>query len=130
MRTRGYFWDGEYVRCLIVDDSPDFLAAARRLLEREGVTVAGVASDSAGALRSVEDLRPEVVLVDIDLGGESGLELVSKLDRTPAGGESRIIVISTHAEEDYHDVIEAGPAAGFLSKSSLSARAIHQLLER
>ncbi|WP_239155166.1 response regulator transcription factor [Amycolatopsis sp. FDAARGOS 1241] len=118
------------MRCLIVDDSPDFLAAARRLLEREGVTVAGVASDSAGALRSVEDLRPEVVLVDIDLGGESGLELVGKLDRTPAGGESRIIVISTHAEEDYHDVIAAGPAAGFLSKSSLSARAIHQLLER
>lgn len=117
------------MRCLIVDDSPGFLAAARRLLEREGVTVAGVASDSAGALRSVVDLRPEVVLVDIDLGGESGLDLVTRLNRTDAGRAARIIVISTHAEEDYDDLIAAGPATGFLAKTALSARAIRALLD-
>ncbi|MEW2507807.1 response regulator [Amycolatopsis sp. CA-161197] len=116
------------MRCLIVDDSPGFLAAARRLLEREGVTVAGVARGGAEALRSVAELRPDVVLVDIDLGGESGLDLVVRLAHTDAGGSSDIIVISTHEEEDYRDVIAEGPAVGFLPKAILSAGAIRGLL--
>jgi CheY-like chemotaxis protein len=57
------------VRCLIVDDSADFVEAARSVLERGGMTVVGVASTSADALRSYEELRPEVTLIDIDLGG-------------------------------------------------------------
>jgi CheY-like chemotaxis protein len=67
------------LRCLIVDDSPRFLDAARGLLERQGLTVVGVASNSAEALQRVEELRPDVTLLDIDLGGESGLELARRL---------------------------------------------------
>ena len=56
-------------RCLIVDDNPGFLDAARGLLQREGVAVVGTASTSAEAAQRVEQLRPDVALVDIDLGG-------------------------------------------------------------
>jgi DNA-binding response OmpR family regulator len=60
---------------LIVDDSWLFLAAARDRLEREGLRVVGVVTTSAEALRRAEELRPEAVLVDVMLGGESGFEL-------------------------------------------------------
>ncbi len=67
------------MRCLIVDDSAYFVDAARGLLERQGMTVVGVASTSAEALRRFEELRPDVTLVDLDLGGESGFELAEQL---------------------------------------------------
>ena len=64
---------------LIVDDSWLFLEAARDRLEQEGLRVVGVAVTSAEALRRAEELRPEVVLVDVMLGGESGFELARRL---------------------------------------------------
>jgi DNA-binding NarL/FixJ family response regulator len=114
------------MRCLIVDDSADFIDAARGLLECEGITVVGVASTSADALRSFEELRPDVTLVDINLGGESGFELAEQLDR--AAGPSPVILISTHAAQDFADMIESSPAVGFLSKSALTCGAIHDLV--
>jgi CheY-like chemotaxis protein len=114
------------MRCLIVDDSADFIDAARGLLECEGITVVGVASTSADALRSFEELRPDVTLVDINLGGESGFELAEQLHR--AGGPSPVILISTHAAQDFADMIESSPAVGFLSKSALTCGAIHDLV--
>jgi DNA-binding NarL/FixJ family response regulator len=116
------------LRCLIVDDSPRFLDAARGLLERQGITVVGVASNSAEALQRAEELRPDVTLLDIDLGGESGLELARRLHRQTGPASSRVILISTHAEQDYADLIAASPAVGFLSKTALSAPAIRDLL--
>ena len=116
------------LRCLIVDDSPRFLDAARGLLERQGITIVGVASTSAEALQQVEELRPDVTLVDIDLGGESGFELARRLQRDAGVASSPLILISTHAEQDYADLIAASPAVGFLSKSALSASAIRALL--
>jgi DNA-binding NarL/FixJ family response regulator len=114
------------MRCLIVDDSADFVDAARGLLECEGITVVGAASTSADALRSFEELRPDVTLVDINLGGESGFELAEQLHR--AGGPSPVILISTHAAQDFADMIESSPAVGFLSKSALTCGAIHDLV--
>jgi two-component system, NarL family, nitrate/nitrite response regulator NarL len=113
------------VRCLIVDDSAGFVSSARRLLERQGITVAGMATSGAEAVRRVAELRPDVVLVDIDLGGESGLDVADRLHRA---GSPRIILISTHAEQDYRDLIAASPAVGFLSKTALSGRGIRKLL--
>jgi CheY-like chemotaxis protein len=116
------------LRCLIVDDSPRFLEAARGLLEREGVAVVGVASTSAEALRRAEELKPDVTLVDVDLGHESGFELVRRLHSQTSLDWSRAILISSYAEEDFEDLIPASPAAGFLCKSDLSARAIRKIL--
>lgn len=116
------------VRCLIVDDSAGFLSSARRLLERQGIAVAGVASSGTEAVRRVEELRPDVVLVDIDLGAESGLDVAERLDRLTTT-TPKVILISTHSEQDYRDLITASPAVGFLAKTALSARAIRELLD-
>ena len=118
------------LRCLIVDDSRNFLDAARGLLEGQGITVVGVASTSVEALQRAEELRPDVTLVDIDLGGESGFDVVGRLHCRLGRSPSDVILISTHAEEDFADLIAASAAAGFISKGHLSARSIHRLLDR
>jgi DNA-binding NarL/FixJ family response regulator len=109
------------LRCVIVDDSPRFLEAARGLLERQRLSVVGVAGSVAEAIRRVDECRPDVVLVDLALGTESGFDLARRL-------RARVILISTHAEQDYADLIAASPAVGFLSKSDLSADAVRDLL--
>jgi DNA-binding NarL/FixJ family response regulator len=117
------------LRCLIVDDSMAFLQAASTLLQCEGVDVVGVAPNSAEGVRLVEALRPDVTLVDVDLGTESGFDLAEQLNSN--GGErSNVILISTHAERDLAHLIEASPALGFVSKARFSARAISEILER
>jgi DNA-binding NarL/FixJ family response regulator len=113
------------LQCVIVDDSAGFLEAARALLEREGLAVVGMAATRSDAVRCVDELRPEVVLVDIDLGGDSGFEVARRIvDVAP----TTVILISTHAEDDFADLIAESPAAGFISKSELSAQAIHEFL--
>ncbi len=118
-------------RCLIVDDNESFLEVARALLEREGLSVAGVASTYTDALDLIETLRPDVVLVDIFLGEESGLELARHLaeDGHGQGEAATVILISTHAEADLADVIAASPAIGFLPKTELSAKAIRRIVD-
>jgi len=115
--------------CVIVDDSPDFVAAARSLLRRQGPRVLGAASNCAEGLRLAAELRPDVVLVDIELGGESGFELARRLDRQTGTPLAPVVLISTHAEEDYADLVAASPAVGFLAKAVLSAGAIRDLLD-
>ena len=116
------------LRCLLVDDNEAFLEMASLLLEREGLTIVGVASDIAGGLRQVRALRPDLVLVDIGLGNESGFDLARLLAQDGQGGGAAVILISTGAEADYRELIDDSPAAGFLAKSELSVRGISQLL--
>src|SRR5215213_6850541 len=116
------------LRCLIVDDNLHFLEAARGLLEREGVMVVGVASTSSQALQQADQLHPDVALLDIDLGGESGFELARRFQRETSLSPSRVILISTHTEQDYAELIAASPVVGFVSKSALSADVIRRLL--
>lgn len=87
----------------------------------------GVASTGAEALREAEQLRPDVTLLDIDLGAESGFDLARRLAED-GQAPSALILISTHAEADFADLIAESPVAGFLSKSDLSAEAIRHLL--
>jgi CheY-like chemotaxis protein len=121
------------LRCLIVDDSRPFLRAAQGLLEREGIRVVAVASNSADALRQAEELRPDLALVDIDLGPENGFDLATQLDgrgrSEPGADPPTIILISSHAEEDFEELIAGSPAIGFVGKAALSASAIHALME-
>ena len=93
------------IRCLIVDDNQRFLEAARVLLEREGLAVAGVAMTSNEAVRQAERLRPDVVLVDISLGEESGLDLAQRLVEDGFGAGATVVLISTRAEEDVADLV-------------------------
>jgi CheY-like chemotaxis protein len=116
------------IRCLLVDDSDAFLKAASDLLQREGLTVVGVASNSAEALRQARALRPDVILVDIGLGDESGFDLARLLAQDEEGGSAEVILISARAETDYAELIAESPAAGFLVKSELSAQAISRIL--
>jgi DNA-binding NarL/FixJ family response regulator len=116
-------------RCLIVDDSEPFLEAASTLLEQEGVDVIGVAANSAEALRLVEELRPDVTLVDVDLGSENGFDLAEQLNGD-GNAHSNVILISTHAQHDLAGLIDASAALGFVPKARLSARAIADTLER
>ena len=119
--------DAVPLRCLIVDDNAGFLHSARLLLEREGITVVAVASTGDDALRKAETLGPDIVLVDIDLGGESGFDVVGRLHRRLGTSPSDVILISTHAEDDFADLIATTPVAGFISKSHLSAGSIQRL---
>jgi CheY-like chemotaxis protein len=118
------------LRCVLVDDNEAFLETARLLLEREGLTIVGVASTIAVALRRVRALRPDLVLVDIGLGNESGFDLARLLAQDGQIGDAEVILISTGAEADYRELIDDSPAAGFLAKSELSVRGISRLLGR
>jgi DNA-binding NarL/FixJ family response regulator len=112
--------------CVIVDDSPAFLEAASSLLEREGLTVAGVAATTDEALRQVEELQPDVVVVDVMLGSQSGFDLARQLEGV--AGDRVVILTSTHAESDLAELIADSPAAGFVPKSRLSGAGIAQLV--
>ena len=118
----------EPIRVVIVDDNPEFLDSARRLLEHQGVRVAGVASTNVDGLRYVQELRPDVTLVDVNLGEESGFDLAEALHEIEGAATVPVILISTQAEPDLTDMIETSPAIGFLAKSALSAGAITEAL--
>jgi CheY-like chemotaxis protein len=119
------------LRCLIVDDNAEFLRVAREVLQREGLTVVGLASTSAEAIQQAADLRPDVALVDVYLAQESGFDVARKLVEDGGGGGAlcpTVILISTYAEGDLADVIAASPAMGFLSKADLSGKAVRAAL--
>jgi DNA-binding NarL/FixJ family response regulator len=116
------------LRCVIVDDSTGFLRSARLLLEQEGIAVVGVASTGAEALQRTQELQPDVLLLDIDLGEESGFDVAHRLERELSFPSSNVVLISTHSEEDFADLIAASPTAGFVSKADLSASAIREVL--
>jgi len=112
------------LRMVIVDDSSHFLDAARNLLEHDGIDVVGVASRSAEAIELVAALRPDVILVDVDLGEESGFDLAQQL---VVFEDVRVVLISAYPESELADLIAASPVDGFVSKSELSAEALSNL---
>lgn len=116
-------------RYLIVDDNPAFLDAAESLLKREGLDVVGLASTIEEALGRVRELSPDVVLVDIMLGDESGFDLARLLLDDGSNSDPAVILISTQHESDFADLISESPALGFVPKSELSARAIERLVD-
>jgi DNA-binding NarL/FixJ family response regulator len=115
---------GMRLMCVIVDDNKPFLDVARSVLERQGVNVVGVAGNGAEAVELARGLRPDVALVDISLGEESGFDVAELI----AGFVGNVIMISSNAEDDYADLLADSPATGFLSKTELSADAIRRLV--
>ena len=116
-----------HVRCLIVDDDEGFLQVARDLLEREQIDVVGVASNSAGAIRQAVSIRPDVVLIDVNLGDESGFDLAAAIADIGTSETPALILISTYSLDDYLDLPAPG-ATAFVHKSDLSGTTIRRIL--
>jgi DNA-binding NarL/FixJ family response regulator len=113
-------------RLLIVDDNARFIQAARDLLQRQGADVVGVASNGAEAVRLARALQPDCVLVDIELGPESGFDLASRLTTEH---DQRVVLISVHSETEVIDLVATTSALGFISKADLSVRRISEVLD-
>ena len=114
------------VRCLIVDDSDEFVASAARLLGSQGLDVVGSASSGERALELAGSLEPDVALVDIELGEEDGIELSHVFAaQAPA---TRVVLISSYDQADLGDLISRSPAVGFLPKTDLGAAEIRAIL--
>jgi CheY-like chemotaxis protein len=111
---------------LIVDDHPGFRAAARRLLELEGYVVVGEAEDGMSALDRARELRPQVILLDVQLPDIDGFEVAERL----SGDEVMPAVVLTSSREasDYGPCLARTPACGFLPKAELSAAGIADIL--
>jgi len=116
------------LRCLIVDDSPRFGEEARSLLEHEGVSVVAVAASGDEAVRLAEALRPDLALVDISLGEESGFDVARRLVDSSNAHPPAVIFVSTYDEREFSGRIAASPALGFIAKATLSAEHIRRLL--
>ncbi len=117
---------GHGLSCLLVDDSEEFLASATRLLTAQGVGVAGRASSGHDALRLARELAPDVVLVDVELGDEDGIELARRL--TSGSSPATVILISLRDREELADAMAGSGAAGFVRKDALDAKIIADLI--
>jgi DNA-binding NarL/FixJ family response regulator len=112
---------------LIVDDHPAFRGWARAVLQAEGFAVVGEAADGAAAIRAAAALRPDVVLLDVQLPDMDGFQVAERLRGDGAGGA--VVLVSSRDAADYGTRISASPAAGFLAKADLSGAALAALLD-
>ncbi|MBY6410675.1 response regulator [Rhodococcus sp. BP-252] len=115
-------------RCLIVDDSAAFCAAAKTVLFEAGAAVVGTAATSADAVVVANTISPQLIIVDIDLGAESGFDVVEMLSTGDRDPQPAIVLVSTHDETDFMDLIDVSSAVGFLPKFELSATSLLQLM--
>jgi DNA-binding NarL/FixJ family response regulator len=112
---------------LIVDDHEDFRAGARALLEVDGFRVLGEAADGESALEEARRLRPEVVLLDIQLPGMDGFAVA---DRLAAGDNPPLVVLTSSrtAEAFRRRLHETRSVRGFIPKADLSGECLSALL--
>ena len=114
------------LRCLLVDDNLGFLETARRLLERDGIDVVGVATTGTDAMVQASELNPDVALVDVHLGAENGIEVAHRLLETSDSSMS-VVLISTYDESDLAQ-LAVSSRAGWLWKGELSGSAIRSVV--
>jgi DNA-binding NarL/FixJ family response regulator len=111
---------------LIVDDHPDFRSLARIMLDAEGFQVTGEAPDGESALEAVDQLHPDVVLLDVQLPGIDGFEVAERLASCrPA---PRVVLTSSRERSDYGSRLERAHAKGFLPKRELSGNGLFKAL--
>jgi DNA-binding NarL/FixJ family response regulator len=120
------------VTVLIVDDHPSFRATARLLLEVEGYDVVGEARDGAEAIEAAGRLKPDLVLLDVNLPDIDGFEVASRLTKpangTPSSGPA-VILTSSRDSSDFGSLVGASGARGFIPKAELSGASLAALLE-
>jgi DNA-binding NarL/FixJ family response regulator len=110
---------------LIVDDHPSFRLTARLLLESEGYTVVGEADHGAGALRSAREIRPDLVLLDVQLPDLDGFDVASRLMEGEDG--PMVVLTSSRDGADFGPLIERSGARGFIPKGELSGERLRAL---
>ena len=115
------------VSVLIVDDHPAFRSFARTLLGAEGFVVVGEAGDGAEALAAALRLRPDVVLLDVQLPDTNGFEVAEQIAETP--DPPQVVLISTRDASAYRRRLATTPARGFIAKGELSGPALAALVE-
>jgi len=115
------------MRLLIVDDHRSFRDAARRVLESAGFAVVGEAADGQSAMVAVSELRPDIVLLDVQLPDIDGFEVASRL--TGNGKAPAIVMTSSRDAADFGPLVAQSGARGFVHKADLSGAAIGALLE-
>ena len=113
---------------LIVDDHPSFRSTARALLEAEGFEVVGEADDGASAVAAATDLRPDVVLLDVQLPDFDGFEVAQRLRKSLKAAAPRIVLTSSRDGSDFGPLVVECGASGFVPKAELSASALVALL--
>src|SRR6187402_890501 len=111
---------------LIVDDHPSFRASARAVLEADGFEIVGEASDAASALTAARDLKPDIVLLDVQLPDATGFDVCEFLCGEQPLPE--IVLVSSRDASDYNGLIQTSHARGFISKADLSGEALRALL--
>ena len=114
-------------RVLLVDDHASFRRCASELLSSEGYDVVGEAVDGAAALGLAARVRPELVLLDIQLPDTDGFAVAERL--LASHPELQIVLISSRDRSAYGPLIETSGALGFISKSELTGEALERLLE-
>jgi DNA-binding NarL/FixJ family response regulator len=112
---------------LIVDDHAAFRSAARALLEASGFDVLGEAVDGASALLAATALRPELIVLDVQLPDIDGFEVAHRLARASSPAPA-VVLISSRAASSYRRRLAETPALGFIAKSDLSGDALSDLL--
>ena len=111
---------------LIVDDHASFRRAARKLLEHHGYRVVGEACDGESALAAVREMRPDVVLLDVQMPGIDGFEVASWL--SAGGNPPAIVLVSSRDGLDFGKLVTESGARGFIAKHDLSGPALAALL--
>ena len=111
---------------LIVDDHPSFRATARLLLESEGFEVVGEAEDGESALRAARELRPDLVLLDVQLPDVDGFEVAAQLTRNGSG--CAVVLVSSRDSSDFGSLVAGSGARGFIAKAELSGAALRALV--
>jgi len=112
---------------LIVDDHARFRSVARKLLEHHGYRVVGEARDGESALEAVRELRPDLVLLDVQMHGIDGFEVATRLNA--AGDAPAIVLVSSRDGMDFGSLIAKSGARGFIAKDDLSGPALAELLD-
>ena len=118
------------VRCVIVDDDENNLRVARELPGGEGITVVGAVSTGAQACRTCRQFHPDVVVVDINLGTETGFDVAWMLAGQAETEPPRVILISASPGDASADMIADSPAVSFPPKKRLSGTSIRAILAR
>jgi DNA-binding NarL/FixJ family response regulator len=111
---------------LIVDDHPSFRASARIVLESEGFEVVGEAEDGASAITQCCALRPEVVLLDVQLPDTDGFHVCAQLMGYDA--HPKVILTSSRDSSDFGPLVSTSGARGFVPKAELSGERVQELL--